>query len=63
VTGETIHRRLMRVRLRVALFELQRGSRQLSQIALSNGFSSHSHFTSSFRAEFGCVPSTLAVLR
>jgi AraC-like DNA-binding protein len=59
VTGETIHRRLTRVRLRTALFELERGACRLSQIALAAGFSSHSHFTSSFRAEFGRAPSQL----
>jgi AraC-like DNA-binding protein len=59
VTGETIHRRLTRVRLQVALFELERGAGRLSQVALSAGFSSHSHFTSSFRAEFGVSPSGL----
>ena len=57
VTGETIHRHLMQVRLRVALFELQRGDGRLTDIALSTGFSSHSHFTSVFRTEFGCAPS------
>ena len=59
VTGETIHRRLTRVRLQTALFELQRGAGRLSQIALAAGFSSHSHFTSSFRAEFGRAPTAL----
>ncbi len=59
VTGETIHRRLTRVRLQVALFELERGARGLAQVALSAGFSSHSHFTSAFRAEFGVAPSGL----
>ncbi|WP_394829162.1 helix-turn-helix domain-containing protein [Pendulispora albinea] len=57
VTGETIHGHLTRVRLRIALFELRRGAGRLTDIALSSGFSSHSHFTSAFRAEFGCPPS------
>ncbi len=59
VTGETIHRYLTRLRLRVALFELQRGAGRLTEVALGSGFSSHSHFTSAFRAEFGCAPSML----
>jgi AraC-like DNA-binding protein len=60
ITGETIHQRLTRVRLRVALFELQHGAGRLTDIALRTGFSSHSHFTSAFRTEFGYAPSTLA---
>ncbi|WP_394835664.1 helix-turn-helix transcriptional regulator [Pendulispora rubella] len=60
VTGETIHGYLTRVRLRVALFELRRGAGRLTDIALATGFSSHSHFTSAFRTEFGYAPSTLA---
>ncbi|HWL89696.1 MAG TPA: helix-turn-helix domain-containing protein [Polyangiaceae bacterium] len=59
VTGETIHRHLTRVRLRIALFELRHGAGRLTDIALSAGFSSHSHFTSSFRTEFGLAPSCL----
>lgn len=62
VTGETIHQRLTRVRLRIALFQLARGAGGLSQIALATGFSSHSHFTSSFRREFGLPPSSLRQL-
>jgi AraC family transcriptional regulator len=58
VTGETVHRRLTRVRLWSALFQLHRGERP-SQIALASGFSSHSHFTSAFHAEFGIVPSSV----
>lgn len=61
VTGETIHRRLTRVRLQVALFELDRGAGRLSQVALAAGFSSHSHFTSAFRAEFGVSPTRVHV--
>jgi AraC family transcriptional regulator len=58
VTGETVHRRLTRVRLWNALFQLHRGGRP-SQIALATGFSSHSHFTSAFRAELGIAPSSV----
>jgi AraC family transcriptional regulator len=59
VTGETIHGRLTRVRLTVALFQLRRGAGRLSHVALSTGFSSHSHFTSAFRSEFGIPPSSV----
>ena len=63
VTGETVHGYLTRVRLRIALFELRRGAGRLTDIALSTGFSSHSHFTSAFRTEFGYAPSTLALAK
>jgi AraC-like DNA-binding protein len=57
-TGDTVHRRLVRVRLQNAVFQLHRGARP-SQIALATGFSSHSHFTSAFRAELGISPSSV----
>lgn len=59
VTGETIHRRLTRVRLRSAMFQLHRGVRP-TQVALDTGFSSHSHFTSAFRGELGVTPSSVS---
>jgi AraC-like DNA-binding protein len=60
VVGETIHRHLTRVRLRVALLELAHGGGRLTEVALRAGFSSHSHFTDAFRAEFRVLPSSLA---
>jgi AraC-like DNA-binding protein len=59
VTGETLHRHLNRVRLRTALFELEHAAGRLTHVALSVGFSSHSHFTNAFQLEFGCAPSAL----
>jgi AraC family transcriptional regulator len=57
VTGLSLHRILVRHRLRQAL-ELVLDSRLgLSAIAYSTGFSSHSHLTDAFRREFGCSPS------
>ena len=58
VVGETVHRHLNRVRLRAASLELEPG--RLTEIALAAGFSSHSHFTHAFRAEFGRAPSSVA---
>ena len=56
VTGSTVHRHLTALRLRAALERLSDGL-DLSQIAFETGFSSHSHFTAAFSAEFGVAPS------
>ena len=54
--GMPLYRYQMRLRLARALFELpQRES--LIDLALDLGFSSHSHFSSTFRAVFGVTPS------
>ena len=53
----TLHRTLMRLRLRDGLERLLDSDESLSTIAHEVGFSSHSHFTDAFRAEFGCAPS------
>jgi len=56
-TGVPIHRYLTRLRLRAALERLGGGARDLTELALDLGFSSHSHFTDTFRREFGRSPS------
>ena len=56
-TGQPIHRYLTRLRLRASLERLSDGTSDLAALALALGFSSHSHFTDSFRREFGCKPS------
>ncbi len=58
-TGTPVHRYLTRLRLRAALDRLIGGTRDLTALALDFGFSSHSHFTDAFRAEFGRPPSTV----
>ena len=55
--GLPVHRYLTRLRLRAALDRLIDGARDLTALALELGFSSHSHFTDAFRAEFGRAPS------
>jgi AraC-like DNA-binding protein len=57
-TGSTIHRHLLRVRLRHAADRLFESSDQLSRIALECGFTSHSQFTAAFGREFGVTPNT-----
>ena len=55
--GATLHGYRNALRLRGALERLADGVSDLSALALELGFSSHSHFTSAFRREFGVVPS------
>jgi AraC-like DNA-binding protein len=55
-TGIPIHRYLNRLRLRAALERLRGGENDLTALALDLGFSSHSHFSDAFRAEFGTAP-------
>ncbi len=55
-TGTPIHRYLTRLRLRAALEPLADEGRDLTALALDVGFSSHSHFTDSFRREFDLAP-------
>ena len=57
-TGQTIHAYLNQIRLRTALDYLQ-SDVNLTQLALTLGFSSHSHFTQAFRQAFGRSPSQL----
>jgi AraC family transcriptional regulator len=56
-TGAPLHRYLICLRLRTSLERLADGARDLTALALELGFTSHSHFTDSFRREFGCTPS------
>jgi AraC family transcriptional regulator len=57
VTGESIARYLLRLRLGLALDRLAGGERDLAALAADLGFSSHSHFTARFRTTFGVTPS------
>src|SRR5262245_4719226 len=57
--GVPVHRYLTRLRLRAALDRLIGGADDLTALALELGFSSHSHFTDAFRAEFGHPPSAV----
>lgn len=57
VTGVSLHRQLIRLRLRHALLQLPDMRGRLTELALSLGFCSHSHFSSAFRREFGHPPS------
>jgi AraC family transcriptional regulator len=57
-TGFSIHDYQTQLRLRLALDALHDG-REIGDVALELGFSSHSHFTSVFRSSFGGPPSAV----
>ena len=56
VTGTTITRYRHGLRLRAALGRVSSSDADLSAVAIDYGYSSHSHFTSAFRREFGMTP-------
>jgi len=56
-TGCTLHGYRNQLRLRSALDQLEERDADLSQLALAYSYSSHSHFTASFRRAFGVTPS------
>jgi AraC family transcriptional regulator len=56
-TGMTLHDYRQKLRLRWSLESVVESRRPLVDIALEAGFSSHSHFTSSFHREFDQTPS------
>lgn len=58
-TGVSPHRYLVRLRLRAAFERIVDTRDELAAIALDAGFSTHSHFTESFRREFGSTPSVV----
>lgn len=57
-TGKTLHEYRAALRVRHALEQVRRGG-LLVDIAMAAGFSSHSHFTSAFRAAFGTTPAAV----
>ncbi len=56
-TGYSLHDYRTQLRLRLALEQLAASRGDLGRLALDLGFSSHSHFTDTFRREFGVAPS------
>lgn len=55
--GVSLRRYLGRLRAGVAAHRLASGAGDLTDLALSLGYSDHSHFTNAFRREFGVAPS------
>lgn len=58
-TGFSLHAYRNQLRLRAALERLPDRAVDLINIALDLGFSSHSHFTETFRRHFGQTPSVI----
>jgi AraC family transcriptional regulator len=56
-TGFSVHGYLVQLRLRTGLESIYGTSEQVGEVGLRLGFSSHSHFTASFRQVFGLTPS------
>ena len=56
-TGESLRRYIRRLRARVAAERLMDGAGNLTALALDLGYADHSHFTNSFRHEWGLTPS------
>lgn len=54
--GIPLYQYLLKLRMNQALVELP-GRRDITSLALDLGFSSHSHFSASFRSAFGVTPS------
>src|SRR5262249_813844 len=58
-TGLALHQYLTQIRLRRSLEILGEGHANITELALSLGFSSHAHFTSAFSRAFGMTPSAV----
>jgi AraC-like DNA-binding protein len=57
ITGESIARYLLRLRLSLALDRIAQGETDLAGLAIELGFANHSHFSARFRSVFGTTPS------
>ena len=58
-TGFSLHDYRKQLRLRLALAQLSGSRGALSSLAIGLGFASHSHFTDTYRREFGVAPSAV----
>lgn len=59
MTGESIARYLLRLRLTLALDRLAQGETDLARLAVELGFANHSHFSARFKSVFGITPTAL----
>lgn len=59
IVGVPLFRYREQCRMRLALERMRAGTKDLTQLALELGFSSHSHFTHRFHVLFGLTPNAL----
>jgi AraC family transcriptional regulator len=59
MTGMSLRRYIIRLRTSMAAERLANGAKDLTDLALDLGFADHSHFTNTFRKEWGIPPSRL----
>jgi AraC-like DNA-binding protein len=59
ITGESIARYLLRLRLALALDHLAQGETDLARLAVELGFAHHSHFSARFKSVFGTTPTAV----
>jgi len=59
ITGESIARYLLRLRLALALDYLAQGETDLARLAVELGFANHSHFSARFKSVFGRTPTAV----
>lgn len=57
MTGVSLRRYVTRLRTSIAADRLANGAKDLTDLALDLGFADHSHFTNTFRKEWGVPPS------
>jgi AraC-like DNA-binding protein len=62
VVGLSLRKYVKRLRARASAASLAAGAPDLTELALSLGYADHSHFTNSFREEWGRPPSALRAL-
>jgi AraC-like DNA-binding protein len=60
-TGLALRQYIRQLRTRLAAEQLRRGHPDLTSLALDLGFCDHSHFTNTFRREWGISPSRLRI--
>ena len=59
ITGESIARYLLRLRLALALDFIAQGETDLARLAVELGFTHHSHFSARFKSVFGITPTAV----
>jgi signal transduction histidine kinase/ligand-binding sensor domain-containing protein/DNA-binding response OmpR family regulator len=56
LTGQTVNEFIRNIRLKKALQLIKENSLTITEIVTAVGFNSHSYFSKSFKAQFGCSP-------